>query len=85
MQAPVLGSFVVSLLIICSSTFYYAYNIQYCQGWDSCKGTYAQQLADTCGYTYTEVARATAPHRDFVTTVLGALSRVQWDINSCIH
>ena len=54
-----------------------AYDAQYYQGWGNFKGIYAQQLANTCRYTCSMVAPAIEPHRNYVTTVLGALSRVQ--------
>ena len=85
MQAPVLGSFVGSLLLICSYPFYFAYDAQYYQGQGSCKGTYAQQLANTYGYTCAEVACTTISHMDYITTILRALSRVQWDTANCVH
>ena len=85
MQAPILGSFVVSLLFVYLSPFCFAYDAQYCQGWGSCKGTCAQVLVDICRYTCVEVKSGTAPHRDYITTIIGVLSRVQWDTASFLH
>ena len=85
MQAPVLGSFVVSLLLISSYSFSCAYSGQSCQGLGSYQGTCAQQVAGICVYTCADVVLATAPHRDYITTVLGALSMIQWDTEYCIY
>ena len=76
-QASILGFFTVSLLDVCSFPFSCAYKAQYCQGQGSCKGKYAKQLADTCGYMCAKMAHATAPRRDCIATMLVVLSRVQ--------
>ena len=84
-QASLFSSFVVSLLIVCSSPFSWAYDAQGYQEGENCKVTCAQPLADTCGYMRAEVSHATAPHRDYITTFPSELSRVERDTDSGIH
>ena len=76
MQTPVLGFFAISIFIVYSPPFNCAYNTQFSRGQGICKGICAQQHADTCGYICAKVAYATATHRNYITTVLGAFNRV---------
>ena len=79
-QAPLFGNF--CYLFACylfSTPFGCAYDAQYNQGQESCKRVCAQQLADVCGYLCTGVVHTLASHKDYITTLLSALNRVQWD------
>ena len=50
-----------------------------------CKGTYALQLVDIYRCMYAEVAHARATHREYNTTVPGALTREQWYTDISVH